>query len=392
MKAVAIIFWIGVFIVFYTYIGYGMILYFCVKIKELFHKPESQKIPEELPEITLMIAAYNEEAVIKEKMDNCHQLNYPSEKLKIIWVIDGSDDNTEFLLRAYKEVSVCFNRERMGKSAAINRGMRYVKTPYVAFTDANTMLNRNSIIEIVKLFGDKKVGCVAGEKKVLKNSSHNSASSTESIYWKYESKLKEWDNRLYSVIGAAGELFAIRTHLFLTLPNDTLLDDFVLSLKIAMQGYKIAYCKEAYAIEYASTNIKEEGKRKTRIAAGGLQAIIRLSGLFNIFRYGTLSWQYISHRVLRWSITPIFLFALLPLNIILATGDKKSIFYIVILLLQLLFYFCAGIGFHLAEKESKNKFLYIPYYFFFMNMNVFKGAFYLYKNKGKGTWEKAKRI
>ena len=149
-------------------------------------------------------------------------------------------------------------------------------------------------------FANPKVGCVAGEKRIAVQDKPNAASGGEGLYWKYESALKRLDYRLYSAVGAAGELFAIRTSLFEQMPPDTLLDDFILSLRIAMRGYKIAYSKEAYALESASLNMREEEKRKVRISAGGLQSVWRLRGLLNIFRYGILSFQYISHRVLRW--------------------------------------------------------------------------------------------
>ncbi len=283
-----------------------------------------------------------------------------------------------------------FKPERMGKSAAVTRAMSFVTSPIVVFTDANTMLNKESVLEIVRMFENKKVGCVAGEKRVVGNKA-DEASSTEGIYWKYESKLKELDYRLYSAVGAAGELFALRRELFEPLPDDTLLDDFVLSMKIAMNGHVIAYCKDAYAIEEASAGMKEEGKRKVRIAAGGLQSIIRLKPLLNIFRYGTLSWQYTSHRVLRWSVTPLFLFLLFPLNIILCIFEPHSVLYFTIFALQVLFYLSALLGYYGALKGIKSKLLYISYYFVFMNINVFKGIGYLCKNKGRGTWEKAKR-
>lgn len=146
---------------------------------------------------------------------------------------------------------------------------------------------------------------------------NGAAAGGEGLYWRYESTLKALDARLYSAVGAAGELFAVRRELFEEMERDTLLDDFVLSLRIAMKGYLIAYCSDAYAIESGSADMREEQKRKVRIAAGGLQSIWRLKPLLNPMRYGVLSFQYISHRVLRWSLTPILMFALLPLNIIL---------------------------------------------------------------------------
>ena len=139
--------------------------------------------------------------------------------------------------------------------------------------------------------------------------------------------------------------------------------------------------------------MKEEQKRKVRIAAGGLQSIWRLRALLNIFRYGIVSFQYISHRVLRWSVTPIALFALFPLNIALAlcTEGYESVGYLAILLLQVLFYLAGYWGYILSKMSIKNKLLYIPYYFLFMNVNVIRGFFYLQRRKGNGAWEKAKR-
>lgn len=382
------LFWISIFIVFYTYLGYGMLLYLLVKIKELIKKPVPKELPTPLPDVTLFIAAFNEEDIVHKKMENCRALSYPANKLKIMWVTDGTTDRTNQLLAEYKDVKILFHPARKGKTAALNRGMQYVNTPLVVFTDANTMLNKEAIREIVRQFSDPKVGCVAGEKRVEIHTAQG-ATAGEGIYWKYESALKRLDDRLYSAVGAAGELFAIRSELFQKMPSDTLLDDFILSLRIAQQGYKIAYCKEAYATETASLNMKEEEKRKVRITAGGLQSIWRLRSLFNIFRYPVLSFQYISHRVLRWTVTPFALFLLYPLNIVLAWSGSSI--YIIFLLLQTLFYILAFIGYKMEQKNIRNKLLFVPYYFSFMNINVLKGIHYLSVNKGNGSWTKAKR-
>ncbi|MEG1553848.1 MAG: glycosyltransferase family 2 protein [Rikenellaceae bacterium] len=390
MCSLEVIFWICVFIVFYTYLGYGILLYLLVKTKELFISPKHLTLPDNLPEVTLLIAAYNEEDIVKEKMSNTLALRYPASLLNIVWVTDGSTDNTNALLKEYPQVNIIFDPQRGGKAAAFNHAMPLIKTPLVVYTDANTMLCEDAIREIVIEFTDTKVGCVAGEKRVSRKEQQNAAAS-EGLYWHYESTLKALDYRLYSAVGAAGELFAIRTNLYMEFPKDTLLDDFMLSMKIAQRGYKIAYCSKAYATESASADIKQEAKRKIRIAAGGIQPIIRLRGLLNIFRYGTLSFQYISHRVLRWSITPFLWFSILPLNIILSIYGEPSWLYLSILILQLIFYALGICGYMINDKEIKNKFIFIPYYFLFMNVCVLQGISYLRKNKGIGTWEKAKR-
>lgn len=392
---IEIIFWIALFIVFYTYLGYGIVLYLLVKLKELFVKPIKRKLPEDstLPEVTLFITAFNEEEVVDEKMKNSLELDYPEDKLHIVWVTDGSNDGTNEQLRTRWEgkATVLFQPERQGKTAAMNRGMKLVNTPIVVFTDANTMVNLEAIREIVLAFEDTRVGCVAGEKRIAVQTRDGAAAGGEGIYWKYESTLKALDARLYSAVGAAGELFAVRRELFEEMEQDTLLDDFILSLRIAMQGYTIAYCTEAYAIESGSADMHEEEKRKVRIAAGGLQSIWRLRPLLNPFRYGILSFQYVSHRVLRWSLTPILLFLLLPLNALLLCLGASWEIYGTILLLQILFYILGLWGYYLSTRQIKNKLLFIPYYFIFMNVNVLKGIGYLRKKRGTGAWEKAKR-
>jgi len=353
----------------------------------MYYKKKNVKLPLELPEVTLFIAAYNEEDIVEEKMINCRALNYPKDKLRIVWVTDGSNDGTNSLLEEYDDVRVLFDPKRGGKAAAFNRAMPFIETPLTIYTDANTMLCEEAVNEIVKEFTQKDVACVAGEKRVS-ISKKQDATAGEGIYWKYESKLKELDYRLYSAVGAAGELFAIRTEFFEYLPSDTLLDDFMLSMRIAQKGYKIAYCKNAYAVESGSANIFEENKRKVRIAAGGLQSVWRLKSLLNPFKYGVLSFQYISHRVLRWTITPLVLVVLFPLNLFLIGVSR---FYLILFILQIIFYLAGFLGYVLMKKKIKNKLLFIPYYFLFMNLNVLRALSYLRRNRGKGAWEKSKR-
>lgn len=392
MTTLQTLFWLSLFLVFYTHLGYGILLYMLVKLKELFVKPVRRQLPPDkrLPDVTLFITAFNEEEVVDEKMRNCLGLDYPADKLHIVWTTDGSNDSTNQRLEDWPQATVHFQPLRQGKTAAMTRGMMLVDTPLVVFTDANTMLNREAIREIVRAFEDPKVGCVAGEKRIAVQEKDGAAAGGEGIYWKYESTLKALDARLYSAVGAAGELFAVRRELFTVMEPDTLLDDFILSLRIAMQGYKIAYCTQAYAIESGSADMREEQKRKVRIAAGGLQSIWRLRELLNPFRYGVLTFQYVSHRVLRWSLAPVLLFALLPLNIAILLAGGSPVCYGTILALQLLFYIMGGWGYYLSTRQVKNKLLFIPYYFLFMNINVMKGVNYLRKRKEQEHGKKPK--
>lgn len=394
MLTLKICFWVLAFIVFYSYLGYGIVLYGIIKLKRILRgRVKEVNDLGELPEVTLFIAAYNEKDFIEEKIKNSRELDYPSNKLKFVWITDGSNDGTPELLRKYEDVTVLHEDARNGKIGAINRGMKYITSPIVVFCDANTMIGSQSIKEIVHLFKDPNVGCVSGEKRIFKKEKDSAASAGEGIYWKYESKLKQWDAELYSVVGAAGELFAIRTSLFEDVERDTLLDDFIISLRIAMKGYTIQYNPEAYAIESSSANVKEEMKRKVRIAAGGIQSIVRLKGLLNIFKYGVLSFQYISHRVLRWSIAPLSLPFIYLINFILAysEGIIGLGLFSTLFILQNVFYIAALLGWYLENRKLRVKILFVPYYFFIMNLSVFLGFKRYYSKQQSVNWERAKR-
>jgi cellulose synthase/poly-beta-1,6-N-acetylglucosamine synthase-like glycosyltransferase len=393
MLVLKILFWLCLLLVFYTYLGYGILLCLLVAAKRCLsgRKPRPELPPDaELPEVTLMICAYNEEDIVSMKMENTRQLNYPEGKLKVLWVTDGSTDSTNERLKAYRDVQVVFSPERGGKTAALNHGIRHVGTPLVVMTDANTLLNADCIRQVVRSFLNPKVGCVAGEKRVMARRKGEAVAEGEGLYWKYESTLKRLDSELYSAMGAAGELCAIRTPLYRQMPHNTLLDDFVLSMLIVDDGYLIDYNPEAYAMEYGSASMQEESKRKRRIAAGGLQSTWRLRRMLNPFRRPLVAFQLLSHRVLRWTLTPFALVALVPLNVLLVLLGGGWL-YTVLLLMQALFYAAAFAGWMMERTGRKNKLLYVPYYFLFMNLNVFKGIAYLQTHHKGGTWEKAKR-
>ena len=259
---ITILFWACLALVFYTYIGYGLVLYLILKVKKLvFGKPFTPVLPPEeglFPDVTLMICAYNEEEVIPEKMENIRQLNYPKDKLCVMWVTDGSNDRSNDLLRQYEEVTLVFSPERRGKAAAMQHGLRENKAGIVVFTDANTMLNADAIREIVRLMMQEDVGCVSGEKRVAARKDGQVAAESEGLYWKYESTLKRWDSELYSAMGAAGELFAVRMSDYREVSPNALLDDFMMSMLILKDGHRIAYTSDAYAMEYGSADMQEE--------------------------------------------------------------------------------------------------------------------------------------
>jgi cellulose synthase/poly-beta-1,6-N-acetylglucosamine synthase-like glycosyltransferase len=400
MKTVfEILFWVCIGLVVYTYIGYGILAWIFVKIRTLlgisFATPND---PDFLPKVTLAIPAYNEMSCIEAKVKNSFALDYPADKIDVLFVTEGSNDGTteyiQSLMSTYPNMKIIGGTERKGKIEAMNMAVKTIKTPIVIFTDANTTLNKAVIKNIVRHFKDEKVGAVAGEKRIQLDDSEAAAGAGEGLYWKYESFLKKLDTKLYSVVGAAGELFAVRTNLHGTVEKDTLLDDFMISLRVAADGYRVIYEPEAYAIERPSFSIQDEMKRKIRIAAGGFQSIARLGFLWNIFKYGWLSFQYVSHRAMRWAVAPFCLplIFLLNLVIVLMEGMNEPLtLYKALFVAQVLFYVLAITGYWFENQKIRIKLLFVPFYFSFMNYCAIRG-YNRYRNGiTSGIWEKAKR-
>lgn len=389
----AIIFWILISIILYTYAGYAVLLAVLLGIKRCFVSKTIYKSDESLlPEVTIFIAAYNEKDIIEQKIKNTLQLDYPSDKIKIVWITDGSNDGTPDILRSYEGLTVLHQEGRSGKTAALNRGMDYINTPYVVYCDANTILHKDSIRNLITHFDSEKVGCVAGEKRISGEFYDKASGAGEGAYWKYEAIIKQLESEIYSTLGAAGELYAIRTDLFEKVDNDIIVDDFVNSLQIALKGYRIKYSPEAYAIESPSFNIKEELKRKIRIASGGFQVISRMPQLLNIFKYGFLSFEFLSHKVFRWAVVPVSLPLVLLLNGWLCiVRDFQDPLYNLLFAAQVLFYLLAIAGGNIKKRTGLLRFLYLPYYLVVINYAQIAGLLRFLRRKHTVVWEKARR-
>jgi poly-beta-1,6-N-acetyl-D-glucosamine synthase len=381
-----LLFWLGLFVITYTYIGYGIVIWMLsrFKRKKQFHAPAR-----ELPDVTLLIAAYNEEDFIRQKIEDTLALDYPREKLSLFFVTDGSSDRTGEIVKTYPRIRHFHETPRKGKIHAVNRVMRYVKTPIVIFCDANTFLNKDAIKNMVRHYADPMVGGVAGEKRIYKKGEDNASGAGEGLYWKYESFLKRKDSEVYSVVGAAGELFSLRTELYEEPDENMIIEDFYLSLNVAAKGFRFMYEPDAVATETASASVKEEWKRKVRICAGGFQAMARLRHLLNPFRYGILSFQYISHRVLRWTLAPLFLPVIFVSNLLLSLDG--SWFFTLTMTAQALFYTLAFLGFLCRDRKISIKGFFVPYYFCVMNFSVYAGFIRYLRGKQSVVWDKARR-
>ncbi len=375
-----VLYWLSAGILIYTFLGYGIVVF----VWNRFRK--KQPLPSgggPVPSLAVIIPAYNEAEVLGPKIRESLSLSYPGDGMELWVVTDGSTDGSEKIVAAFPQVRGLHDPERWGKAVAINRVMEEVKTDLVVITDANAKLSPDSLLLLAAHFNDPSLGGVSGEKKVLEEG--------EGMYWKYESFLKRQDADLCSLVGAAGELFAFRSNLFEPLEPDTILDDFVLSLRLCLKGYRVGYEPRAMALEAGSPNTREEQKRKIRIAAGGWQAIWRLRPLLFYRKNLVLSFQYWSHRVLRWTIAPFCLPLLFLVNALLVVEGAGD-WYRLSFLGQLLFYGMAFLGWLGACRNTKWPIVYILYYFVFMNWAAIRGGFRFLRNRQEARWEKSGRL
>jgi biofilm PGA synthesis N-glycosyltransferase PgaC len=392
------VFWISCGIVFYNYAGYAILAWLFTR---LAGKYKTLTAPADyLPSISFIVAAYNEAGIIAEKIANSLDLDYPPGSIEYIVVTDGSTDDTPAVVTRFPSIRLLHQAPRAGKSAAVNRAVGQARNELLIFSDANTMLNKEAIRNIARHYFDPKVGGVAGEKKVLSPAANTRAAGndkyaddgdSEGLYWKYESRLKQVDADFYSVVGAAGELFSLRRSLYEPLPSNAVLDDFVLSLRVAGNGFRIMYEPGAYAMELPSFSLKEEQKRKVRIAAGGFQSIGMLTSILAFWRHPRLSYLYFSHRVLRWTLSPLCLGLAFLSSIILALQPAANPIIIAAAAAQILFYGLAA-AYKLPLPGRLKKLAKIPYYFTFMNVSVILGFVRFCKGSQSAVWEKARRM
>ena len=379
---------ISLFILFYSYLGYGLVMWIYGRKKTRRESEVQIQSDNDLPTVAVLIPAYNEEDVIEEKILNTDALNYPQMKKSVYVITDGSTDRTAELVKRYNHVVHLHVDQRNGKVGAINRAMDLIHAEITVSTDSNTTLNPDALKEMVKHFQHSNVIAVSGEKKVRSAKADDAGAAGEGIYWKYESFLKKMDSQVNTMVGAAGELIAFRTNRFERIPQNTILEDFFMTMRFAEKGYKVAYEPKAFAEETPSASIKEELKRKVRISAGAFQAMRTFKHLLDPRKFNFLSFQYLSHRVLRWTAAPVSLLVFFIANMFLV-GEGFA--YDALANLQVTFYGLAIIGFVFKRYKVSFKALHVPYYFCMMNYAVIAGYIRFLRGNQSVTWEKALR-
>jgi len=379
--------WLSVFFVAYTYIGYPLLLALMAK----FISPRDPFSVSNLS-VTLLITAYNEEAVIKKKLENSLSLDYPLGKLQIIVAADGSTDRTTEIVGHFKDLGVvlAFTPHRDGKMAAINRAIPLASGDIIVFSDANNMYEADAIQKLVAPFSDTKIGATTGAKLIIQGGS--SLSRAEGIYWKYESWIKKNETVLGTCTSSVGEILAIRRELYNPPPNNIINDDYYIVLDLIRRGFRVYYVPEARSLEYISATARDEMVRRSRMNAGKYQAIF-LSYSLLPFNQPFILWQIISHKFCRAFLPFGFIGALVAniLIVLLQPNTLSAYFYWILLMLQISFYAAAVLGNWIKFQGVLGKLIYLPTYLVNSNLAVLRG-FYGYMSKRQtNVWERVRR-
>ncbi|MEP7155931.1 MAG: glycosyltransferase family 2 protein [Betaproteobacteria bacterium] len=341
------------------------------------------------PRVSLIVAAYNEEKVIGRKVANSLELNYPRDRLEIIVVSDGSNDNTMSIVAGYADRGVISMHEpaRRGKTAALNRGVAAANGEIVLFSDANNDYNPEAVRALVRHFSDPTVGGVCGLKRI-REAPDRESSAGDSLYWRYESAIKLAESRLGSITNGDGEIFAIRRSLYESMDETVINDDAELTLLMIKRGYRILYETAAESYEYASIEIRDDFFVKVRMVAGGFQTIARHAA-FLLPPRSWFTFAFFSHKILRW-IAPVFLIAMLLSTLVVSLVSFDPL-YCIFLGGQLAFYALATLGWIMRKRPHLPTLLYVPFYFCAMNTAAFFGLMRHLRRTQQVQWRKAKR-
>lgn len=386
-----LLFWGAAFLILHTYLLYPLLLVAADGVAQLcsnvrYMKGGSDRRREGgtyLPSVTVVVAAYNEERCIAAKLANSLALDYPADRLEVLVGSDGSTDRTDQLVGGVGNPRVVLSRaERVGKTGVLNRCVPSAQGEIVVLTDANTSLRPSAVRELVRHFADPEVGAVCGRLKLYNPTRRD---YEESAYWFYESILKLYEGKHGAVMGANGGLYAIRRRLFTQLPPSTIVDDFVIPLRILAGGYLVRYEPQAVAWEETTEDYRQEFGRRARIAAGNFQSLRLLARLLSPAR-GWAAFAFFSHKLLRWC-APALMAVALAANLALAGRGS----YRAALALQLGFYLLALAGRLGVLRGWPRRLASAAYYFVAMNLAIAVGFWRFARSSQGAAWERTAR-
>lgn len=373
-------------VVAYSYVGYPLLLLLLVRLFGRGAQPPGERGGDEhLPFVSLLIAAYNEEQVIEARVKDALSTDYPADRFEIVIGSDGSSDRTAEIVRSFSDARVRLLdfEERRGKPAVLNSAMEEVRGDIVILSDANTFTDRAAVRNLTRWFSDPAVGVVCG-KLVLTDP--QTGRNVDSAYWKYETMLKLNEGRLDALLGSNGAIYAIRKALFVPIPPDTIVDDFVIPLLAKIRtSCKIVYDREALAFEETAPDVGGEFHRRARIGAGGFQSICMLGQLLNP-RRGWVSLTFFSHKVLRW-LCPFCLLGALFFNSLLV----RYVGYQMLLTAQACFYAISVLGLFAPASFRLPKLVRLAAMFTAMNAALLVGFWRWASRRQRGMWRRTAR-
>ena len=302
----AMVAWAAALVVGYVYVGYPLALTILARICD--RAVQSSDIT---PSVTMLISAFNEADVIRAKLLNTMELDYPRELLEVIVISDASSDGTDDIVRSFSGQGVTLLRMpiRGGKTVGLNAALRIATGDVVLFSDANIMYRSNTVKRLVRNFADPAVGCVTGDSQYLDNV-ESAAHVQENTYWGYERYVRTLESRIGSTVGGDGAIFAIRRTLYTPLAPEAI-NDLVIPLQIVAKGYRAVFEPEAIGVEPSSGDFKKEFRRKRRIVNRSWRGVMTVAEVLNPLKVGVFAWQVWSHKVLRWLVLPFVMIAAL---------------------------------------------------------------------------------
>jgi len=384
-----VLFWLSLGLVAYTYFVYPAVLFAGYSLSQLrsdwryLVNRRGRRVPavqeDALPEVSFLIPAYNEEAHLPEKIINLREMDYPGQKVHVIFVSDGSTDRTNEILRQLPDANfeAIILPNRSGKATALNQAVLRARNEILVFSDASTLFAPDALRKLSRHFADARVGAVCG---ALRFRASAESQQTEGIYWKYESMIRLMEGRLGATLTASGAIYALRREAYHRLNPRTVLDDFVIPMNARDAGYQVLYDPEAIATDYAPPSIKGEFKRRVRLATGSFRSLV---SLLRVPMGGFGRFAFISHKLLRW-VLPLLLCTLLISNIALLHHSLYAAFG----LLQLFFYLWAGFGFVFRERMQTVRFGLLAYFLLAMNFAFLLGLFRSFSDHEEATWQR----
>jgi biofilm PGA synthesis N-glycosyltransferase PgaC len=391
MTAAEVVFWSCVLLAAHTYFFYPCLLFAAYALHQarcdyryLAGRADRRRRhlrSDELPAVSIVIPAYNEQARLHAKIANLEQMDYPPEKLEVIFVSDGSTDRTNEILAGLADarIRMVLLPERMGKASALNHGVARASHEVLIFSDSATLFAPDALRKLTRHFSVDDVGVVCGALQFRGNAEHE---RTEGVYWRYETALRVMEARLGATLTASGAIYAMRRRCWVPLAANVVIDDFVIPMNARRLGARVLLDPEAVAIDFAAESVRDEFSRRVRLAVGSFRALgefarIRLDPFTHL--------AFVSHKVLRW-VLPFVMLGLLASSALLS----DRLFYLAAFLGQVLFYLWAGLGYLFRDRLPETRYAHAGYFVLAMNLAFLVGFVRFLTGHDAVKWKRAK--